>query len=794
MRTKLTYKALLILFLLIGIISSAQAQHTMTGELAVDLKGFNFKNNYESVQLLDTLAVIPDSTRRNTNLSSHYLNLFFNGPFINTNFANYMVRTKINGSFFNSTSQNTVDGVFQKSTENQYIKPEINNFYGKLSIFPNRKFPMEIYHSESDEHNIQYEANNRTYVELVDPASGVVRHYFQDRSSDGYSVYYGANQNLKLQSTVKKDETNSSRVYDFGVDKDIYLLPIAERGTAFTSDRYNLTLVNDLPDASLEIILENVNSGAFTIYTISPNLSETVLLDSGNYIIEVASIPSIYNKIGRSRLNVNQDMTLRYSFIEPSTPNDVKQTLNSVNLGLTYDNNERFKSVAFYEYSDQKEGFQNLATYLNNFNNSATYSLGDNSDIASQTNIIRNQTDVDTTSHQVSTGFLQSFMVNHLMKNGVFSNFSYSYNYSKSSNRVDSITGIDTVTSEPTMVDVDEVLSSNTHILSNKYSIPHKSFYNHTMDFGLNMNFLNDNTGFNNSQYTYDMKNNFSKQIGLFKFEPRNDTKYSTSSQETVIDVALPAGGLKDSTQTSASKEIESRFYLKTFITNNKIVGDVTTGLEYGYRKKFSDENDDIKNKYVFNINVIKKFNKAIKMSFLISREKEFFTVFTVDSLAGDFTLSKSRVDKKGSAKIDLTLTPWEEFTFSAGYMIITQTSTDDFYVNSLIERGSQINKLNFSLDFKVPYLKLPVKMFYTKDTRDIDPVKLTVASIGEFDEPGSKSKSNFNVSLTTKISYQFRKISLVLSHEYKKEEESSVEGYSIHEINGKITRRFGIF
>lgn len=764
----------------------------MTGELGVDVKGFNFKNNFESIQFVDTLTLLPDSSRRNTNLSSHYLNLFFDGPFINQNFANYIVRTKINGSFFNSTSQNTIENDFIKSTENRYLNPNINNFYGKLSLFPNRKFPLEIYHSESNEHSIRYEANNRSDVELVDPTSGVVRHYLDDKSSDGFSIYYNAHPKIKIQSTIKKDEAENSRIYDFGVDKDIYLRPIEERGTAFTSDQYNVTIVNDLPDASLEIILENVANGAFTVYTINPNLSIHLVLDSSTYIIEAASIPSIYNKIGRSRLIVNQDITLRYSFIDPASPNDMNQSLNSANLSFTYDDNDRLKSTAFYEYSDQKEGYQNLATYLNNFNNAAMYALSDNSDLAAQTNITRNQTDVDTTAHQVSTALQQSFALNHLMNNGVLTNTMYSYNYNKSSNRVDSLTGIDTSTNENLFIETDNILTSNTHILSNKITIPNQKFYDHTFDIGTNFNFLSDNSGYSSKHYSFDFKNNFSKRFGIFKFEPRNDTKYSTSNQETTI-TADTAAGTEETSSTSSSKEIESRFYLKTLVANHKTLGDISTALEYGYRKKFNSNSDDIKNKYSFDINVIKRFGKKIRVSLLTTQEKELFTIFSIDSLSNESLLDNSKVDKKASYKIDLTLTPWEDFMFSVGYMKISQTSTNDINLDSLIVRGSKINKLNVSLDFKVPYIKLPVKIFYTKDTRDIDPQKIILPS-GEFFDPTTKLKHNLNISLTTKISYQFRKISLVFSHEYKKEEESLTEGYAIHEINGKITRRFGIF
>ncbi len=787
MRNLSTYKAIILLVFLIGLFTSIQANHTMTGELAVDVKGYNFKNNFESIEFLDTLALTPDSSRRNTNLSSHYLSLFFNGPFINENFASYSVRSKFNGSFFNSTSQNTFEDKFQKTTENMYLNPDLNNFYGKISLFPNRKFPMEIYHSQSNEHSIRYEANNRTDIELVDPASGVVRHYLEDKNSNGFSVYYNAHPNVKIQSTIKKDKSKNNRIYDFGANKDIYLRPIEERGTAFTSDIYDVTIVNDLPDASLEIIFDDL----FT-YLIEPNMSETIPLNSGTHIIEAASVPAIYNKIGRSQLIVNQDLTLRYSYIEPATPNDINQSLNAVNLNFTYDNNKRFKSNAFYEYSDQKEGFQQLATYLNNFNNSAIYKLADNSDLSSQTNITRNQTDVDTSSHQISKALLQSFTLNHLMHNGVLLNSMYSYNYNQSSNRIDSLTGVDTLTNENKFTKIDDILSSNTHIFSNKISIPNKSFYNHVLDLGANVNFLSDNTGYRNRQYTFDFKNNFSKRVGFVRFEPRNDTKYSTSHQEVTYKTDLASGGgIK--TITSSSKEIESRFFLKTYVTNYHAIGDITTGLEYGYRKKFDEKGDDIKNRYVFDINIIKRFGKILKVSLLTTQEKELFTILTVDSLSSDLSLDKSRIDRKESYKIDITLTPWEDFTFSSGYMTITQTSTNDVNIDSLIVRGSNINKLTMSLDFKIPYINFPLKMFYTRDTRDIDPLKI-VHPTNEYYDSSTKPKHNLDISFTTKISYQFRKISLVFSYEYKKEDISATEGYSIHEINGKITRRFGIF
>ncbi len=764
----------------------------MSGELGVDVEGFNYNNNFLSSQntvssLGTQFSIAPDSSHRNTNLSSHYLNLIFNGPFVDEKLASYVMRAKLNGSFFNSTSQNTFDNVYTKATESRYLNPEITNFYGKLSLFPNRKFPMELYHSESNEHNIQYEGNNRNDVELVDPASGVVRHYLQDRSSDGYSIFYNAHSNIKMQGTIKKDETQNIRIYDFGADKDIYLSPIVENGTAFTSDRYDVTIVNDLPDATLEIIIDDLN-----IYTISANLSQIIVLDSGTHIIEVASIPNIYNKIGRSRLVVNQNLTLRYSFVEPATPNDLKQTLNVASLNLTYDNQDKLKSIAVYEYSDQKEGFQKLTTYLNNFNNAAIYTLGANSDVSSQTNFTQNQTDVDTSSHQVAKAFVQSLTLNHLMNNGVLMNAMYAYNYNNSSNRIDSLTGFDTLTSKNIFVKTDQILSSNTHIPSLKFSIPNKRFYNHNIDLGINSNFLTDNTGYKKKQYSLNLKNNLSHRIGMVKFEPRNDIKYTKSIQEIVYHLTTPTGS-SDTTLSSTSNEIESRFFLKSYITNNKTVGDLTAGLEYGYRNKFSIKGDDIKNRYVFDFNIIKKFNKTLKLSFLTIQERELFTVFTSDSTTDILNLEKSRIDKKASYKFDVTLTPWEDLLLSVGYMTISQQSTDDLHIDSLIEKNSTINKLTFSLDFKVPYIKLPVKMFYTKDTRDIDPVKIILPG-GEYIDTRTVQRSNLNISLTTKISYQFRKISLVFTHKYKKEEETVNDSYSIHELNGKITRRFGIF
>ncbi len=786
MRRKFIQKVFILTTLLLGLFGSLQAQHQMSGELAVDVEGYNFNNNFESATLLDTLTLVPDSSGRNTSLSSHYLNLFFNGPFVNKDFANYTVRSKIYGSFFNSTSQNTFENQYLKSTENKYLNPALNNFYGKISMFANRKFPMEIYHSESNEHSIRYEANNRTDVELVDPSSGVVRHYLQDRNSNGFSVYYNAHPKINLQSTIKKDETVNSRIYDFGADKDIYLRPIVETGTAFTSDRYNVTIKNDLPNASLEIIRDDL----FT-YVIDTGKSEIIVLDSGQHIIEVSSSPRIYNKIGRSQFTVNQDMTLRYSFVKPATPNDIKQSLNAANINFTYDDNDRFKSIAFYEYSDQKEGLQKQATYLNNFYNTASYKLAKNSSLGSQTNVTRNQTDVDTSSHQIATAILQAFSLNHLMDNGVLANSTYSYNYNRSSNRIDSLTGIDTTSNTKQFVKIDDILSSSTHIFSNKFTIPNKRFYNHVLDLGANVNYISDNTGYDNKQYTIDFNNRFSKKFGIIKFEPRNNTKYYITDQKYVFQTNT-IDGVKDTIIASTSKKIESRFFLKTFITNHKVVGDITTGLEYAYRKKFDTKGDDIKNRYVFDINFVKRFGKKFKISLLTTQEKDSYAIFTADTFVTSTNLDKSRVDRKQSYKIDITIAPWDDFSLSTGYLTIAQTSTDDLRADSLIERGSKIYKLNFSLDFKIPYIKLPVKMFYLKDTRDIDPQKVIMPS-GEFTDPNAVQRHNVITSLNTKISYQFRKITLTFSHDYLKEEIAANESYSIHEIKGKITRRFGI-
>lgn len=765
----------------------------MSGELGVDLEGFyNRIEDWREIGVpIDSFIHMRDSSIFNRNLSRHYLALFMNGPVYNDNFANYILRSKIYGFFENAKIIEPVNNLNNKTSN--YFNPNIRSIYGKLTFFPNRKYPIEIFHSESDEPSLRYEQNNRSDTLGI---SVLDRRYDTKRSSDGGSVQYSYNDHLNINGSTIKEESKITRLYDFNEDRFLSFDDFDKTSSDSTTAQNTITIVNSLTDSRLEIIFDNL----FT-YLVDTNNSLTIVVDSGKHYVKISTDSPRYDNLEFYNYPIYYDMIWRINYFDQPTPNDIDQKRNNMNVAVNFDNNNNFKNNTIFDYSDTKEAFQRQSTYLTNVVNNALYTFSKNLNVSTQSNLTTNQSDIiiePRPSHQRTFGFFHSTVFNYESNNGITSLLTHSYNYNRSINGRSPDTTFDG-SGQVTSIANPDTTTSKTNIITNQVTIPNEKFYGHVAAFRTSANILSDNSGYKNNQYSMDVINKFSKRFGRIIVNPKNLTKYSITNQQTrklLID-----NSSLDTTFSSnkgTSKELESRFFVGADMTDNKILGDLRTSLEYGYRKKFDEKGDDVKNRYMVNLNIIKKFGRKYKASFLTTQEKEVYDVYTlIDQIK---THDKSRKDIKESYKFDAMIAPWNDFIFSAGYMIIYQTSKDIITSDSMKINESTIKKITFSIDFKLPLLKLPVKSFYSKDIRELSQTHFDTPSGTTFDV-NSFPRYSTETSLTTKISYQFRKIALIFTHEYKKEFQGDNKlipfddkTYSFHEITGKITRRFNIF
>ena len=209
--------------LLLGLmlISSVAVATELSGEIGIDLKSLNYNTDYD-----DTTATFSIARSQ----SNHYANLLLSGALINSNFANYSTNLRLYGAYVNSSTDN--------ATETDYVQPGIRGFYGQATFLPEKKFPFKIYRSDFRDYSVRYEANNQSDRDRLQPSLSILRRYKMDRESIGALWQYTPSETISLVSEIKEESSQSSRIYDFGENLDIwvkYLTSAARPGdTVFT--------------------------------------------------------------------------------------------------------------------------------------------------------------------------------------------------------------------------------------------------------------------------------------------------------------------------------------------------------------------------------------------------------------------------------------------------------------------------------------------------------------------------------------------------------------------------------
>ena len=114
------------------------AQTHLSGEVGADLGSYGFSND------IFGRGLNVNSDRR---LANEYLDLNLRGPLAKGYFANYNTMLRVRGTQIRSE----VGG--ESFTE--YLNPDITSYYGALSLFPSRPFPLKFYKGKSKENSVQ---------------------------------------------------------------------------------------------------------------------------------------------------------------------------------------------------------------------------------------------------------------------------------------------------------------------------------------------------------------------------------------------------------------------------------------------------------------------------------------------------------------------------------------------------------------------------------------------------------------------------------------------------------------
>jgi hypothetical protein len=698
-----TYRLLLIVPALLLFAGIAGAEHDMTGELGVDLDSYGFSN-----ALRDTTRAYK-TTRT---LSNHFLNLNLNGPLINSHFASYSLRSRIFGTYYRAINDN--------QSKSLYFNPDLNGYYAQITMFPSRPYPLQLFHGKSRDYSVRYEPTNRGEIELVQPGLAVVRRYQSDKLTTGSLARMSVSENTNVLASYKQDRTKTFRNYDFGENRDIWVNMVGGRYNPL-NEQDTIRIINEIPDAAVNIYITGIPG---TI-TLDPMGDTSVAVDTGWQEVQVIPL-RFYNQY-RFRIYIRTAMIWRIVYTEPATPKDIDQTLTSASVGMNMTRDEKFYDELYYEYSDQWESVQRLTSFMNNFSNNARWNLTKNSDLTFLTTFIRNQTTVDTISYQLTRSFLHMTTYNYKRRRGLGLMFSHSYNNNLSNTGVDEVIG-------------------NINTFTNKVTIPSRTL-DYRLDVKSNVSLLSDNKGYVYNQYATTITNRIRFDFVGLELEPKNEFKYAINHQENpFID----------------SREIENRLFLIGERTRTRLLGDIRFAGEYNYRKKSGGTSADIKNRFRFDLTVIKKFGRGNRLMFMTIHEHEAYSRTMSGPGAEQQSVARPSV-AKASYKVDLTLTPMTDVLFGGNLMVITQNG------NTIWKYGLMVNAV-------LPVIHIPVKSFLLAETRKL--VGLDPQTY---------------LSVNTKVSYQFRQITLLLTHIYAKEDVIT-NRYSYYQINAEISRHFGIF
>lgn len=700
--------------------------HHLSGTIGADLGMYNFTNTVEVVPS----PFFPQSSQSyfaaDRRLSNQFLDLNLNGPVVNNHFANYVARTRIQGTQVRA-------GTEQEATY-EYINPAITSYFGSVSVFTDRRYPVKFYTGSSKMNNVRYEAANRSEVEMIDPGLAVVRRYETVSGSSGVDAKYVASEDLKMDFEVKHTTREASRRYDFDENRNIWAdFTSISPGVA---PYYNIEVVNTIVGHDV-LLYVNFNF----IDTIPAGGQLGVVIEEG--MTDVDFVPLGLNALSH-RLDVQSDMVWKVFYTAPPGALDLDQTNDIVSGRLKYDGDRPFRTEANFEINDGSESVQLRDTNLKVFNNVAGYDLSENSTLAMQSNLSSTTTDTREDSHQLSRTFMNQTTGKWARDRGLRTSLTHSYFNQRSETRTDSLLSI---------------VTSNNNIVNGVVNYP-TNWQRHEVNLRVGANILSDSNFKKDSKYSSEVRNQLEWRNYGFRWNPRHSLKYSRGKTE------LTDPGITQSQRdlaTTTNNQWENRLMLTGENPQLGPLGTLKLRGEHGWRRRSNPGGTDTNRKYLGEVNLTKKFNEGYRVKVGSAWEKETFSADLVGDQGPLIELPRRRDEVRKTVRIDLQTRPlsWIDLGYNA--MKITTNE-------------SRITKYSASLALRVPGLNIPLKSFLSKERREL---------------AGTRPQELFRVE--TRSSYNFRKIRLVLAHEYT-HERLQTEDYTFGEFSVKVYRDFDIY
>jgi len=271
----------------------------------------------------------------------------------------------------------------------------------------------------------------------------------------------------------------------------------------------------------------------------------------------------------------------------------------------------------------------------------------------------------------------------------------------------------------------------------------------HEVDFLVSANILADSKGFRNNQYTSEIRNRLESRNLGFRWVPRHSLKYSKGKQENPF---------ADSNEWESKLRIEGEHPRIGPLGSMRLMGDWT------WRERTNQKGVTTRDKLIGEIGLARKFGKKYKLKVLYYWEKETTIAVDKDSDNSAHPGTPARpAELRKSFRVDAQAAPARWIDLSANAM----------WINS---NDAKITKYSASLSLRIPKLKIPIKSFVTKENREL---------------VGIRPQEVFTAE--TKLSFNIRKIRLVVSHKYI-DETLLTEQYKYSEFLARVSRDFDIY
>lgn len=598
------------------------------------------------------------SARRS--ISNHFVDAHLAGNIVNQSFASFFLRGRLLGTFSQSSAG--------EATNNFYISPDLNAYYGNITLFPERRFPIRVFRGHQLLRSLEYEQQNRGETESPRPSLNVIRRYRRETTQTGGLLKFQFADGGSVTASTDKLETSSLREYDFSEDRDIWV-DIIYLPRDPLADRHTLEITNGLPDADARVIVNGVDT------TVAPSDYVRIVVDSGFQRVVIVPLQK-YNQYDFT-IRVEGEQIWKILYREPPSPRDqnAEETGQRVQFGLG--ENTRKSLTAYFDRSDRYDPFTNQTTKRDMANNFIDYSLDRANRLRLETSYSLNESYLGDRLGQKTRVISHETSFDHIPNYGLLASVMHEY-------------------SRTTTVFTGTQLVTNDNRFRSNLAMPFK-----TMDWRIELrssvSLKNDNQNSATNQYDASLINQMTTRFLGFKWQPMNTSTYTVRDRRRT-----------DGT-TSRTNIVETVFGLIGSSIRSTEIGNVTLKGNLGYRKQTDHIGSDVKTTYGFDALVSRSLVSGLQLDVMtIQLWEDFGGSAPWDAAESPSAGNLSRpTEHKRTYRADLTMDPASDLSLGVNYSLVQ-------------ERLSRIGQLGLNLVALVPVLNLPVTSNLTNSTRDI--------------------------------------------------------------------------